>query len=112
MKNFIKPGKVLTMIAPAGGVTSGELVFIGSIFGIAATSAAEGEEFELSTGGVWELPKTAAEAWTVGAKVYWDATNAVATSADGAGANKQIGVATAVAANPSGIGDVRLNSNF
>ena len=110
MKNHVKAGKMITLVAPSGGVTSGSLVLSGSIFGVAATSAAEGEEFELATGDVWELPKTAAEAWTVGAKIYRDATTGLCTTTSTS--NTLIGVAVEAAANPSGTGVVRLNPSF
>lgn len=109
MRNFIQPGKILSMIAPAGGVASGEFVKIGSIFGVATTSAAEGLPFELATGEVYELPKTSAQAWAIGNDIYADSSGIMTTvSTD----NTKVGVAVAVAANPSGSGLVRLNDNF
>ncbi|RWX72584.1 DUF2190 family protein [Mesorhizobium sp. M2A.F.Ca.ET.039.01.1.1] len=110
MKNFIQPGEILTMVAPAGGVTSGDLVIIGSIFGVATTSAAAGAEFELKTGGVSEFPKTAAQAWAAGDPIYFDNVNKVMTSVSAG--NTKVGVAVEAAANPSGKGRVRLNGSF
>lgn len=110
MKNAVQPGNVLTMIAGNGGVLSGTLQIVGAIIGVAATSAAQGHEYELQTGGVWELPKTPAQAWAAGDKVYWDATNNVATTTSST--NTLIGVAIRSAANPSGAGVVRLNTSF
>ena len=109
MRNYIQPGKVLPAVAPTGGVVSGAFVLIGSVFGIAATTAAEGEEFELALGEVYELPKTSAEAWTFGQAIYaTDAGIMTTVSTD----NTKVGVAAAPAANPSGSGLVRLNDNF
>jgi predicted RecA/RadA family phage recombinase len=110
MKNHVKTGGMLTAIAPVNGVVSGAFVIVGAAFGIAATSALEGEEYELKLGEIWELPKTSAQAWTLGAAIYWDAANSVATTTSSG--NTKIGVAAAVAANPSATGIVRLNSNF
>jgi predicted RecA/RadA family phage recombinase len=42
MKNFIQPGDVVTVTAPTGGVTSGQLVVISAIVGVAATTQAAG----------------------------------------------------------------------
>lgn len=109
MRNFIQPGKVLTAVAPTGGVVSGGFVKIGSIFGVAATTAAEAEEFELALGEVYEMPKVSAEAWTFGQVIYADASGIATTVST---SNTKIGVAAAVAANPSGSGLVRLNDNF
>lgn len=107
MKNFIQTGDVVPVTAPAGGVVSGNGVIIGSLFGVADHSAAEGAPVQLATRGVFDLPKTSAQAWTLGAKVYWDAGNGVATTT--ASGNSLIGVALAAAANPSAVGSVRLN---
>ena len=108
MRNFIQPGKVVTAVATAA-VTSGSLVVVGSMFGIAATSAATGEEFELCIGGVYELPKVSTQAWTAGATIYADDDGIATTVATD---NTKIGVATEAADNPSGVGRVRLNESF
>lgn len=42
MKNFVQPGEVLTVPAPAGGVASGAGVKLGVLFGVAQGAAAEG----------------------------------------------------------------------
>lgn len=109
MKNFIQPGKTLTLPAPSGGVIGGSFVKIGSIFGVAHQTAAEGEDFDLEVGGVYELGKTSAQAWTIGATIYATSAGVMTTvSTD----NTKVGVAVAVAANPSATGRVRLNSDF
>jgi predicted RecA/RadA family phage recombinase len=60
--------------------------------------------------GVWTMAKTSAQAWTVGARIYWDDTAKLCTTT--ATSNTLIGVATAIAANPSSTGNVRLNGSF
>lgn len=106
MKNYIQPGDTLTVPAPTGGVLSGAPVIIGSLISIAVSTAAVGVAVAVKTKGVFELPKVSAQAWTIGVPVYWDATagNATTTSS----ANTLIGYATEVAANPSGVGRVRI----
>ncbi len=106
MKNFVQPGEVLTVPAPAGGVASGAGVKLGVLFGVAQGAAAEGAPVAIACAGVFDLPKTSAQAWAVGAAIYW--TGSAATTATTAG-NLLIGVAAAAAANPSAIGRVRLN---
>lgn len=110
MKNHVKPGKMMTAVAGVGGVTSGQFVVEGAAFGIAATSAVEGQEYEVATGDVWELPKVSAQAWANGAKLYWDAAAKLVTTT--ASTNLAIGVASGAAANPSAVGNVRLNPSF
>ena len=106
MKNFVQEGDILTVVAPAA-VLSGAGVLVGTIFGIAQTGAASGAEVAIKRKGVFTHAKTSAEAWTSGAKVYWDNTNKVFTST--AGTNQLVGAAVAAAANPSATGTVLLD---
>jgi predicted RecA/RadA family phage recombinase len=80
MKNFVQEGVAVTVIAPTGGVLSGDGVLIGGLFGVAATDAIEGAEVEIVTQGVFSLPK-AAEEIAAGNVVHFDpATGAVSDS--------------------------------
>lgn len=109
MKNHVQPGNNLTLPAPAD-VLSGELVVIGSIFGVAAGDALSGEPVDLVTGEVFELPKVSALAISIGDKVYYDSgTKLINKTASG---NTYVGVAATAAANPSGTVNVRLNGSF
>lgn len=106
--NFKQPGDVVTLTAPYTR-TSGQGALVGSLFGVAladVTSAAEGE---FATEGVFELPKTSAQAWTQGQKIYWDNSNKRCDNDPTVG--MLIGVATTAADNPSSTGIVRLNGS-
>ncbi len=92
-KNFVQPGKVITVTAPTGGVLSGEGVLVGDLFGVAQFDAAEGAEVEVLTEGIIDLAKAAGVAVATGNRLYWDAAGKVVTTA--AGGNKLAGVATA-----------------
>lgn len=106
MRNYIQIGDTITAVAPTGGVTSGDGVLIGSLFGVAAYSAAAGEEVELRTVGVFTLPK-AAGAITFGSKAYFDgAAGNITGTATG---NKLIGATIADAATGDATTLVRLN---
>jgi len=107
MKNFIQPGMTLAITAAADRV-SGQGVRAGMLFGVATHDALSGEALEICTTGVFELPKTSAQAWTVGAALYW--TGSQCSTAAGTG-NIFIGVAAAIAVNPSSTGIVRLNGS-
>ena len=109
MKNFIQPGEEITLVAPYA-LTSGQGMLVGSIFGVASNDAASGANVEARLEGVFLLAKLNAEAWTQGALIYWDNTNKWCTIVPTS--NKLIGVATAVAVNPSATGYVRLNNAF
>lgn len=107
MKNYVQPGDTVTITA-AADVTSGQLVNAGLLVGVAGTDALSGEEVAIKTNGVFELPKTSAQAWTVGAAIYMIPATGLCTTATTAG-NILVGVAIEAAANPSPTGIVRLN---
>lgn len=107
MKTFIQNGHVITVTAPAGGVSSGDGVLVGSVFGIAAYAAPEGESVEIAIGGVFEMPKDSTAILAIGDAVAWDAA-AKHVTAPGVGLYP-IGVATAAAGNGATTTAVRLN---
>lgn len=98
MKNFVQEGKTLTLIAP-GTVTSGSLVVVGAIIGVAAFDAASGAEVEVATEGVFTLPKVTTDVVTAGAKLYWDSVAGKLTVTAGTGAKPLVGLATVAAGN-------------
>lgn len=106
MKNFVQNGETLTLTAPYD-VLSGAGMLVGALFGVACFDALSGAVVEAKTVGVFDLKKVSAQAWTLGAKIYWDnsAKNATTTAAG----NTLIGAAAAAADNPSATGRVRLN---
>jgi predicted RecA/RadA family phage recombinase len=105
MKNFVQDGDVITVPAPAD-VTSGKLVVIGSLVGVAQKAAVIGADLPLLTKGVVSYAKTSALAIAIGDKVYYDATNNVVNKT--ASGNTLVGVAVSVAANPSPRVDFKL----
>src|SRR6056297_96970 len=111
MKNYVQPGNTITLTAPYE-VASGDGMLVGAIFGVAAGDAASGATVEAALTGVFDLTKIGSQAWTVGAKVYWDDTNKRCTTV--ATDNTPIGVAVEAVAGGAGdtIGRVRLNGSF
>ena len=105
MKNWIQPGDTVTVVAPAAA-SSGGGVLVGALFGVAISDAAAGDNLEMITEGVVDLPK-AAVAITQGAKVYWDNTAKTVTNV--VGANTLIGCALLAVAVGDAIVRVRLN---
>ncbi|MCZ7641884.1 MAG: DUF2190 family protein [Pseudorhodoplanes sp.] len=107
MKNFIQRGDVITVTAPTGGVISGQGVLVGNLFGVAATTVAEGESVEIATVGVYELPKLVSAVIAAGARVAWDDTaKQVVLPATGM---VPIGIATLAAGNGNATVRVRLD---
>jgi len=104
-------GDRLTVVAPAA-VTSGGLVQVGNIFGIAIANAASAANVALAVGVSAVLRKLngASTAFVQGANVHWDATNANCTVS--ATSNAKIGVAAIAAVNADTLVEVRLNGAF
>ena len=107
MKNYVQKGETLTLAAP-DVVTSGQIVAVGALIGVAAGDAASGDDMDLVTEGVFTLPKTSTDAVAVGDLVYFDATNGVVTLDDASGANTLVGIAVTAAGNPSASVNVKL----
>lgn len=108
MKNYVQPGDVLTLNAPYD-VASGAGFLVGSLFAVATYAATSGAEVEGATTGVVDLVKVGSQAWTVGAKIYWDNTaKACTTTSSG---NTLIGAAVKAVGSGAGetVGRVRLN---
>lgn len=95
MKNYLKSGEIVTVTTPAGGVSSGELLIVGALAGVAITSAVEGESVEIMTKGVFTLPKASSATFTSGAVVSYDVSLAACVAP--ASGKYPIGVATAAA---------------
>jgi predicted RecA/RadA family phage recombinase len=111
MKNYVMSGEKVELAAPYN-VLSGGGALVGSIFGIAQADALSGATVVLLTRGVVDMAKTSAQAWTAGVRIYWDDATKLSTTTAAAGANKLIGVALAVADNPSAVGRVLLTGAF
>jgi predicted RecA/RadA family phage recombinase len=104
--NYVQIGDTLTIPAPAD-VLSGGVVIAGGIVGIAQNDALTGALVDVATTDVWELPKVGADAFTLGAAVYWDdAANLCTVTAT---ANTLLGVA--IAAAGAGIATVKVRLN-
>lgn len=96
---------------PGADVSGGDVVVQGELVGVAKLDIQTGKLGALAVSGVFDFPKAtgASTAITAGAKVYWDATNKVATADTDEGANKLIGKTIKAAADADGVVRVRLS---
>jgi predicted RecA/RadA family phage recombinase len=103
----VAEGRYPTYTAPSGGVVAGTGLLIGSKFVIPTITVGTDERFT-SIGGpeIVEHAKVEAQAWTEGAKIYFDAGQELMTTT--AGGNTLVGTAYEAAANPSTTGRVLL----
>jgi predicted RecA/RadA family phage recombinase len=104
MRNYVQPGRSITVAAPTGGVLSGDGVLIGALFGVAQHDAAEGADLELLTEGVVELAKATPLAITVGDRLFWNGADKKLDKT----ATAQVCVGLAVAAAASADATVRI----
>jgi len=118
MKNYRAPGASMTVVAPAGGCKSGDIVIVGKIFGVAGFDAAAGALVQIhNAGGIYQFPKKTGTAWVNGNDIFWDPANKWCHTVTSTGAIK-IGVALGAppaytaAASGDAIGDVKLNPSF
>ncbi len=110
MKNFLQPANSITIPAPAGGVVAGSPVAVGSLRGFASASAAEGEDVAIVRVGLFEVVKKAGEAWAVGDKLYYKATdgNFTKTATDAV----LFGFAAAAALSAAAAGEIVLGDTL
>lgn len=93
-KNFVQgKGTIITVAAPAGGVSSGKMVQIRSLLGVAMHDADSGARLALETqaGPVFEVLTVTNAQFDVGNRIFYDSGTGLATLVT-AGAH-QIGVA-------------------
>lgn len=112
MKNYVQPGDVLTLTAPAN-VSSGALVAVGQIIGVAAGDALTATNVQVKTTGVFSGLRAlngASTSAAVGANAYFDATNSNVTIS--ATSNAKIGVFMVAKANADTSATIRLNGTF
>ena len=108
MKNYVSAGDTLVITA-AAALKSGDGVLVGAAFGVATGDIALGTTGVIALSGVFDLPKIASQAWTVGQKVYWDGAASRCTGT--ASGNKLIGFADLEVGSGSTeiLGRVKLN---
>jgi predicted RecA/RadA family phage recombinase len=107
-KTYIQPGRVLTVPAPTGGAVSGAPILIGSLFGVAQHDAAQGQDLEILTEEVVELPKATPLAIDLGDRLFWNAGDGVLDKT--ATAQLCVGVAVLPAASADSTVRVKLGA--
>lgn len=86
MKNYLQEGKAIDIVAPSGGLVGGQYYRVGGLAGVVASDAAEGAVTVLHRKGVYSLPKTQPQTWTLGQPLYWDGATGKFTNVAAAGA--------------------------
>lgn len=100
MTNYVQPGKTIDWVVTGSDVSSGDLLAIGELCGVAVTDGAVGDTIAVSLMGVYDLPKVTG-ALTLGQAVYFDGGSVTAT----ASGNEFVGYAVLAAQS----GDATVN---
>lgn len=108
-KTFVQPGETLTLIAPYA-VSAGGGLLVGAIFAVALVDAANAAAVEAKRRGVFDIAKATGEAWTQGAKLYWDNTNKRLTTTSAG--NTLVGAAAQAQASGDTIGRALLTGQI
>ncbi len=88
-------------------ITVGQALLFGTILGVSMQALANGETGEAAISGVATVTKITSQAFTQGAKLYWDDTNKrLTTTASG---NTLVGIAFAAAATSDATCQILLN---
>lgn len=72
MKNYVQPGKMLTVPSLAAAITAGQPLLVGALPVVASGTYAIGDTGEFAAEGVFEFDKTTGAAMAQGALVEWD----------------------------------------
>jgi predicted RecA/RadA family phage recombinase len=109
MDNFVQEGEYVNFTAPAAGFVAGTPCLIGTIVVVPTVTAAVGVSVSCLVRGVVSGTKIGSQAWTEGAKVYWDSSpESFTTTSSG---NHLCGVAVVAVGSGAGetTGVVRLD---
>jgi len=108
LTKFVQKGDTVDY-TPTADVAVGDVVVLGELVGVAHRNIPANTSGGLAVTGVFDFPKATgtSTAITVGSKVYWDATNKVATTT--ATSNKLIGKTMLAAADADAAVRVRLS---
>lgn len=91
---FVQDGAAIDY-TPSANVAAGDVVVIGTICAVAKLDIPANTLGAVATKGVFDIAKGTTAGITLGAALYWDATNKVATTT--ATSNTALGVAIAAA---------------
>jgi predicted RecA/RadA family phage recombinase len=113
MNNEIQDGKRITWTNGTGAaVSAGDPVVIGNQIGVACVDIANAANGAVAMEGVFELPKVAGTAWTLGAELLYDVSGAafdLGTATPATGDVSVCCVAWNAAAAAATVGYVKIN---
>jgi predicted RecA/RadA family phage recombinase len=109
--NFEQPGNVIRYTASAD-ITSGQVVVVGKILGVALEDIANGATGNVSICGVFRVPKVSGAVIAAGENLSWDASAAAFDDNAAVAATGDVTGAPAVAFEAAGAGVTTLAVKF
>jgi predicted RecA/RadA family phage recombinase len=111
MKNYVQKGDCMTITAGAT-ITSGQVVAVGNILGVATANIANGAQGEICIRGVFTVPKVSGAVIAAGESLTWDASAAAFDDNAATPATGDITGAPAVAFEAAGNGVTEIDVLF
>ena len=71
-KNKVAEGKTIDYVNAGSAISSGDVVVVGNLLGVALVDIANGETGAVAICGVYELPKASAAVIAQGETINWD----------------------------------------
>ena len=111
MKTFQQDGEVITITAGAN-LTSGQVVRVGNLLGVATQAIANGAAGEVALCGVYTVPKVSGAVIAIGETLTWDASAAAFDDNLAVAASGDVTGAAAVAWEAAGNGVTSMAVKF
>lgn len=108
-RNGKHPGAVIP-VTLAAAATSGELIKVGDLAGVALHTGGIGDTIEVAIDEVFAVAKLSTDNMAQGVTVYLDATEKRVTLDDATGSNIPAGKTTVAAAASTTVVEVKLNA--
>lgn len=111
MQNYEQRGEVITITAGAA-YSSGDVVVVGQILGVACGDIANGAQGEVAIRGAFRCPKVSAAVIAQGESLVWDASAGAFDDNAAVPASGDVSGGCAVALEAAGNGDTEILVGF
>lgn len=110
-RNFVQPGEVIDHTAGAN-ITSGSVVKVGALLGVALTDIANGDTGPVQITGVFTVPKVSGAVIAQGERLVWDVSAGAFDDSAATPATGDVSGEAAVAFEAAGNGVTSLKVRF
>lgn len=112
-RNYVQPGRIIDWVNGTGGTkTSGSVVKMGNVLGVALVDIADGDTGAVQVDGVFTVPKVTAAVIAQGESLTWDVSAGKFDDNAAVPASGDVTGAAAFAAESAGNGVTELAVKF